>query len=151
LEFVPEKALFMGRIIGIDVGQKRIGLAVTDPLRLIATGLDTVPAGKIFSYLAEYIKKEKVDLFVVGSPLTMNNQPSESVKYADPFVRKLAKTFDSIPVKRIDERFTSKIAKQAIIDSGTRKEARRNKATVDKISAVIILQSFLDQENSFNK
>ena len=141
----------MGRIIGIDVGQKRIGLAVTDPLRLFATGLDTVPVGKIFSYLAEYIKKEKVDLFVVGSPLTMNNQPSESVKYVDPFVRKLVKTFDSIPVKRIDERFTSRMAKQAIIDSGTRKEARRNKAMVDKISAVIILQSFLDQENSFNK
>ncbi len=141
----------MGRIIGIDVGQKRIGLAVTDPLRLFATGLDTVPAGKIFSYLAEYIKNEKVDLFVVGSPLTMNNQPSESVKYVDPFVRKLAKTFVSIPIKRIDERFTSRIAKQAIIESGTRKEARRNKAMVDKISAVIILQSFLDQENSFNK
>ncbi len=141
----------MGRIIGIDVGQKRIGLAVTDPLRLFATGLDTVPVGKIFSYLAEYIKKEKVDLFVVGSPLTMNNQPSESVKYVDPFVRKLVKTFDSIPVKRIDERFTSRMAKQAIIDSGIRKEARRNKAMVDKISAVIILQSFLDQENSFNK
>ena len=141
----------MGRIIGIDVGQKRIGLAVTDPLRLFATGLDTVPVGKIFSYLAEYIKKEKVDLFVVGSPLTMNNQPSESVKYVDPFVRKLVKTFDSIPVKRIDERFTSRMAKQAIIDSGIRKEARRNKAMVDQISAVIILQSFLDQEKYFNK
>jgi putative holliday junction resolvase len=81
----------MGRIIGIDVGQKRIGLAVTDPLRLFATGLDTVPAGKIFSYLAEYIKKEKVDLFVVGSPLTMNNRPSDSVKYVDSICQKTGK------------------------------------------------------------
>ena len=141
----------MGRIIGIDVGQKRIGLAVTDPLRLFATGLDTVPAGKIFSYLDEYIKKEKVDLFVVGSPLTMNNRPSESVKYVDPFVRKLVKTFDQIPVKRIDERYTSKMAKQAIIAGIPGKQARQNKAMVDKISAVIILQSFLDRENFLNK
>ncbi len=141
----------MGRIIGIDVGQKRIGLAVTDPLRLFATGLDTVPAGKIFSYLADYIQKEKVDLFVVGSPLTMNNRPSESVKYVNPFVRKLVKTFDPIPVKRFDERYTSKIAKQTIISGIPGRKARQNKALVDKISAVIMLQSFLDHDNSLNK
>jgi len=141
----------LGRVIGIDVGQKRIGLAVTDPLRLIATGLDTVPIGKVFDFLAEYLTSEKVDLFVVGLPRTMNNQPSDSVKYIDPFVKKLTKTFGAIPVKLIDERFTSGIAKKAIFDSGTGKMARRNKALIDKVSAVIILQSFLDQENFLNR
>jgi putative holliday junction resolvase len=139
----------MGRIIGIDVGQKRIGLAVTDPLGIFATGLDTVPVSEIFNYLLKYKEKENVDVFVVGSPLKMNNMPSESVKYIEPFVKKLIKTFPEIPVRRIDERFTSKLAKQAILDSGTRKMARRNKELVDKISAVIMLQSFLDQEQNF--
>jgi putative holliday junction resolvase len=138
----------MGRIIGIDVGQKRIGLAVTDPLGIFATGLDTVAVSEIFEYLLRYKEKEKVDAFVVGSPLKMNNTPSESVKYIEPFIKKLVRVIPEIPVRRIDERFTSKLAKQAIIDSGSRKMARRNKAIVDKISAVIMLQSFLDQEQN---
>ena len=133
--------------MGIDVGQKRIGLAVTDPLRIISTGLDTVPVSQIFTYLSEYVRKEKVDIFVVGSPVTMSNQPSGASKYVDPFVRKLKKMFGQIPVRLMDERYTSRLAKQAIIDSGIGKKARRDKGRVDKISAVIILQSFLDQEN----
>ena len=137
----------MGRIMAIDVGQKRIGLAVTDPLGIIATGLDTVGVSGIFEYLAIYTEKEKIDLFLVGHPLQMNNKPSESVKYVEPFVKKLKKTFPDIPVRLTDERFTSKLAKQAMITGGSGKEARKNKAMIDKISAVIMLQSFLDQEN----
>ncbi len=133
--------------MGIDVGQKRVGLAVTDPLRIISTGLDTVPANQVFNYISEYVRKEKVDIFVVGSPVTMSNHPSGASKYVDPFVRKLKKMFGQIPVKLADERYTSSLAKQVIIDSGIGKKARRDKARVDKISAVIILQSFLDQEN----
>lgn len=133
--------------MGIDVGQKRIGLAVTDPLRIISTGLDTIPVSQIFTYLSEYVRKEKVDIFVVGSPVTMSNQPSEASKYVDPFVRKLKKMFGQIPVRLMDERYTSSLAKQTIIDLGIGKVARRDKGRVDKISAVIILQSFLDQEN----
>ena len=131
--------------MAIDVGQKRIGLAVTDPLGIFATGLDTVSVAGIFNYLKEYTAKEKVDAFVVGLPLQMNSKPSESSRFVDPFVKNLAKIFPSIPIERIDERFTSKIARQAMIDGGTSKTGRRNKALVDKISAVIILQSFLDQ------
>ena len=141
----------MGRIVGMDIGQKRIGLAVTDPLGIFATGLDTVAVSDIFRYLSEYIEKETIDGFVVGSPLKMNNLPSESIRYIEPFVRKLIKTFPGIPVMRIDERYTSKLARQAILDGGVRKMARRNKAMVDKISAVIMLQSFLDQEKNFYK
>ncbi len=137
----------MGRILAIDVGQKRIGLAVTDPLGIIATGLDTVSISKVFEYLAAYSEKEKIDLFIIGHPLQMNNKPSESVKYIEPFFKKLKKTFPDIPVRFADERFTSKLAKQAIIAGGHSKEARKNKAMIDKISAVIMLQSFLDQEN----
>lgn len=141
----------MGRILAMDIGQKRIGLAVTDPLRLIASGLDTVPVNEIFKYLASYIEKVNIDLIVVGSPVQMNNQPSESVKYIEPVIKKLAKMFPEIPIKCFDERFTSKIAKQVIIESGIGKMARRNKAMVDKISAVIILQSFLEQSKILNK
>jgi putative holliday junction resolvase len=135
----------MGRILGMDVGQKRIGLAVTDPLKIIATGLDTVSVAEIFNYLKEFTTRENVETFVVGLPVQMNNKPSGSAIYIDPFIKKLVKAFPDIPVRRIDERFTSKIAKQTMIDGGSTRTTRRNKATVDKISAVIMLQSFLDQ------
>jgi putative holliday junction resolvase len=141
----------MGRIVGMDVGQKRIGLAVTDPLGIFATGLDTVAVSDIFRYLSDYMKTEKVDFLVVGSPVKMNNKPSESVKYIEPIVKALIRTFPGLPVRRIDERFTSRLAKQAILDGGIRKMARRNKAMVDKISAVIMLQSFIDQEKNLSK
>ncbi len=130
--------------MGMDIGQKRIGLAVTDPLRLIATGLDTVSVNELFNFLVAYTEKENIDLFVVGAPLQMNNQPSESVKYIKPVINKLLKTFPEIPIRYIDERFTSKLAKQTMIEGGTSKKARSNKGMIDKISAVIILQSFLD-------
>lgn len=133
----------MGRILAIDYGQKRVGLAVTDELKLIATSLGTVPAHKIFDFLKDYTRKNDVESFVVGEPKQMNNTPSESAKYIDPFVTRLRKEFREIPVERIDERFTSLIATQAIRNSGLKQKARRNKALVDTVSATILLQSFL--------
>lgn len=134
----------MGRIMAIDVGQKRIGLAVTDPHGIIATGLETVGVNDIFKYLSDYAAVEKLDMFLVGMPVQMNNMPSESVKYVKPFIKKLKKTFPYITVKLADERFTSKLAMQAMIEGGLGKKARKDKALADKISAVIMLQSFLD-------
>jgi putative Holliday junction resolvase len=133
----------MGRIIAIDYGQKRVGLAVTDELKLIATSLATVPAHKIFDFLKDYTVKNPVECFVVGEPKQMNNTPSDSVKYIDPFVNRLRKEFREIPVERMDERFTSLIAAQTIRNSGLKKKARRNKSLVDAVSATLLLQSFL--------
>ena len=137
----------MGRILAIDYGRKKTGLAVTDPLKIIATGLDTVPSHTLMDFLKNYLKKEKVELFVIGYPRRMSGELSESVKYIDPFIKKLKKTFPDIDLKLADERFTSKMAFQSMIDGGLKKEARKNKALVDKISATIILQSFLEQQN----
>ncbi len=139
----------MGRILAIDFGQKRAGIAVTDPLQIIATGLTTVPAAKCLEYLAEYCKKETVEAFVVGEARQMDYSESESMKYIKPFVGKLKKQFPDISVHLVDERFTSKIAHQAMIDGGLKKKQRQNKALVDTISATIILQSFLEQKNRF--
>ncbi|MBL7905866.1 MAG: Holliday junction resolvase RuvX [Bacteroidales bacterium] len=134
----------MGRILAIDYGQKRVGLAVTDEQRIIASPLTTVHSKDVIAFLRDYISRENVDLFVVGEPKQMNNQASESVKFIDPFIRLLMKHFPGIPVERIDERFTSLMAKRAILDSGARKKDRQNKALVDTVSAAIILQSYLD-------
>lgn len=139
----------MGRILAIDYGQKRVGLAVTDPLQIIATALGTVHVKDIFAYLKDYVQKEDVESFVVGEPLQLNNTPSESARFVDPFVKKLKKTYPSLPVYRIDERFTSKIASQTILASGVSKKQRQKKETVDTVSAVIILQSFLESKNLF--
>ncbi|PID69798.1 MAG: Holliday junction resolvase RuvX [Flavobacteriales bacterium] len=133
----------MARILAIDYGKKRTGIAVTDELQIIASGLTTVDTQKIFSFLTDYLSKEKVALFLVGEPKQMNNTPSESETIIQPFVEKLQKTFPKIPVKRIDERFTSKMAFQTMIDSGLKRKQRQNKALVDEISATIILQSYL--------
>ena len=133
----------LGRILAFDFGKKRTGIAVTDELQIIASGLTTVDTKKIFSFLTEYLKKETVELFIVGEPKQMNNTASESEQYIQPFVKKLSTTFPKIPIKRIDERFTSKMAFQTMIDGGLNKNQRRNKALVDEISATIILQSFL--------
>ncbi len=141
--------IFLGRILAIDYGQKRIGLAVTDPLQIIATTLDTVERKKIWEYLAIYTKKEVVDSFVVGMPTKMNNQPSESVKYILPFIEELKNKYPNCPVFTMDERFTSKMAVQAMIDGGLKKMARRDKATIDRVSASLILQSFLEKKNRF--
>ncbi|MEI6696445.1 MAG: Holliday junction resolvase RuvX [Bacteroidota bacterium] len=139
----------MGRILAIDYGQKRVGIAVTDEFQLIANGLTTVHSKDIFVFLKDYISKEKVDCFVVGEPRQMNNLPSESVKFIDPFIKQLKKIFPEIPIERIDERFTSKIASQTMLTAGLKKKDRQNKALVDTISATIILQSFMETNFKF--
>ncbi len=136
----------MGRILAIDYGQKRVGLAVTDELRIIATALTTVHSKDVIRFLKDYLQTEKVDCFVVGEPRQMNNMISDSAKFIEPFVKKLKKEFPDISVERYDELFTSKIAVQTMISAGLKKKDRQNKETVDKISAVLILQSYLDSE-----
>lgn len=133
----------MGRILAIDFGEKKTGIAVTDELKIIASGLTTIATKNIFSFLTEYLKTENVELFVVGEPKQMNNKPSESEQFIAPFVKKLSQTFPKIPIKRMDERFTSKMAFQSMIDSGLSKKQRQNKKLIDEISATIILQSYL--------
>ena len=133
----------MGRILAIDFGEKRTGIAVTDELQIIASGLTTVDTKGLLSFILDYVQKEKVDLFVVGEPKQMNNSESESEQYIQHFLTSLEKKIPNIPIKRIDERFTSKMAFQTMIDSGLKKKQRRNKALVDEISATIILQSYL--------
>ncbi|MCD4698050.1 MAG: Holliday junction resolvase RuvX [Bacteroidales bacterium] len=133
----------MGRILAIDYGRKRVGLAVTDENKIIATALETVHSKDIIDYLKKYIKNEKVECFVVGEPKQMNNEASEAVKFINPFVKKLAKEFPDINIARYDERFTSKMAVQSMIDSNVKKKDRQNKANIDKISAVLILQDYM--------
>lgn len=133
----------MSRILAIDYGKKRTGIAVTDELQIIASGLTTVNTDLLFPFLKDYVQKEKVELILVGEPKQMNNAASESELLIAPFVEKLEKIFPNITVKRIDERFTSKMAFKTMIDSGLKRKQRRNKALVDEISATIILQSYL--------
>ncbi len=133
----------MGRIIAIDFGKKRTGIAVTDELQIIASGLKTVNTDELLTFLKDYTQKEKVDLFLMGKPKQMNNTDSDSEQLILPFITKLTKQFPQIPLQRVDERFTSKMAFQTMIDSGLKKKQRRNKALVDEISATIILQSYL--------
>lgn len=133
----------MGRILAIDFGKVRTGIAVTDELQLIASGLETVATKDLISFLKNYTATEQVELFVVGEPKQMNNEPSESEALIIPFLEKLSKAFPKIPIERVDERFTSKMAFQTMIDSGLSKKKRKNKALVDEISATLILQSYL--------
>ncbi|MDY7393697.1 Holliday junction resolvase RuvX [Aureibaculum sp. 2210JD6-5] len=133
----------MARILAIDYGKKRTGIAVTDELQLIASGLTTVATHEFFDFLNDYLKQEKVELFLVGEPKQMNNQVSESEALIIPFINRLTKLHPTIPIKRVDERFTSKMAFQTMIDSGLKKKQRQNKALIDEISATIILQSYL--------
>ena len=133
----------MGRILAIDYGLKRTGIAVTDELQIIASGLTTVSTNDLISFLKDYIKKEKIELFLIGEPKQMNNSPSESEAFIIPFIKKLENVFPNIPIKRVDERFTSKMAFQTMIDSGLKKSQRKNKALIDEISATLILQSYL--------
>jgi putative Holliday junction resolvase len=134
----------MGRIIAIDYGQKRVGLAVTDPLKIIANGLTTVSSGEIFQFLDTYLAKEPVEMFIVGMPKKMNNEDSDSVRLIEPFVKGLKNRFPSIPVRMVDERFTSVLAHRALIEGGASKKKRREKEIIDEISATIILQSYLE-------
>lgn len=136
----------MPRVIGIDFGMKRVGLAVTDPAQLIASGLTTVSADAIFSYLASYLKSESVDCFVVGLPRQMNYDSSESEPYILEFIENLKVHFPGIPIRRVDERFTSKMAVQSTIENRLKKKKRRDKALVDEISATLILQSYLERK-----
>ena len=131
----------MDRIVGIDYGRKRVGVAVSDPLGIFASPLDTVPAAKIIDYLKKYAETESVTRFVVGYPMNMNNTPSEAAADVDVFLKSLAKAFPSVPVTLEDERFTSVLAHRAMIDGGMKAKDRRDKNSVDKISAAIILQS----------
>jgi putative Holliday junction resolvase len=136
----------MKRIIGIDYGKKRVGVAVSDPLMIFASPLETVPTANIINYLKTYTSTEEVEKFVVGYPLNMDNKPSEAARYVDIFLKQLKKAFPNIPVVLEDERFTSVLAFQSLIDSGVKKMDRRDKAAVDKVSAAIILQTFMDRK-----
>lgn len=136
----------MGRIIAIDFGKVRTGIAVTDELQLIASGLTTVGTSGLLDFLKKYVAAEQVVQFVVGEPKQMNNTPSESEALIIPFLQKLGNTFPTIPIARQDERFTSKMAVQTMIDSGLKKSQRKNKALVDEISATIILQAYLNRK-----
>jgi putative Holliday junction resolvase len=131
-------------MIGIDFGLKRVGLAVSDPLGIFASALDTVSAAKVITYLQSYIMAQPVSLFVVGYPKNLDNTPSENAQHVELFVKQLKKTFPAIPVCYEDERFTSKMAFRAMIDGGLKKMQRRDKATVDRVSAALILQGYLD-------
>ena len=133
----------MGRILAIDYGLKRTGIAVTDELQIIASGLTTVDSKELLLFLQDYVANETVDLFLVGEPKQMDNTPSESEFLIAPFLKKLTHLFPNIPVKRVDERFTSKMAFQTMIDSGLKKKQRKNKDLIDEISATLILQSYL--------
>ena len=134
----------MGRILAIDYGKKRSGVAVTDILQIIANGLTTVPTNELLPFLTDYVSKEPVDKVIIGYPRQMNNEDSENMKNIEPFIRSLSEKIPTISIEFIDERFTSVMAHRAMIDGGLKKKARQNKALVDEISATIILQSYLE-------
>ncbi len=135
----------MERLLSIDYGRKRVGVAVSDPLGIFATPLETVPSAKIIDYLKNYAQREKVKCFIVGYPMNLNNKPSEAAKDVDVFLKHLKKHFPDIPVFLEDERFTSQLAMNAMIAGGMKKSDRREKGNVDKVSAAIILQTYLDR------
>lgn len=139
----------MGRIIAIDYGRKRTGLAVSDPMQLIANGLGAVPSGEAAAFLQHYATQEPVELFVVGQPRQLNNEPSENMRHVEAFVNRLRKVIPDIPITYADERFTSVMAHQAMIDGGLPKKKRQDKALVDELSAVIILQGYLETKRRF--
>ena len=135
------------RVLAFDYGTKRIGIAVTDPLQIIATGLDTIHPKDIIAYLKKYLSTEQVELFVVGEPKQMNGSPSQSAPQIKGFITTLNKNFPDIPVEQIDERFTSKMASAAVAQSGFKKTDRQNKERLDTISATIILQTYLQKKS----
>jgi len=143
---INQKNCGLGRYLGIDYGKKRTGLAVCDPTKTIASPFTTVLTNDLHSFIESYTADEDIEGFVIGYPRQMNNKPSEAVRYINPFVKYLEKKYSDIPVYLVDERFTSKMAVQAMVAGGMKKQKRRDKANVDKISAAIILQSFLDQK-----
>lgn len=136
----------MARLLAIDYGKKRTGLAVSDEMQIIAGGLTTVPTVELIDYLLDYVKREPVERIIVGLPKQMNNEPSENMGRITPFVNRLRKLLPSIPVEFHDERFTSVLAQRTIIEAGIKKMARRNKELVDEVSATIILQSYMESK-----
>ena len=137
----------MGRILGIDYGRKRTGVAVTDVLQIVATAIGTVPTHTLMQFIKDYVSREQVEKIVVGQPKQLNGQPSESMRYIEPFVRRLKQALPHIPVVMYDERFTSSIAHRSMIDGGMKKTDRRDKARVDSIAATIILNDYLSSIN----
>lgn len=143
----------MARLIAIDYGKKRTGIAVSDSLQIIANGLTTVDTATLFDFLKDYLSKEDVETIIVGLPRQMNNELSENMQRIEPFVNKLRQLYPTIPVEYSDERFSSKLAHRAMIDGGLKKKERQNKALVDEISATIILQGYMESQrmNRWNK
>ena len=141
----------MGRILALDYGRKRTGVAVTDPLQIIAGGLDTVATHTLEPFLADYLAKNEVDAIVVGMPRQADGSPSESYTYIKPFVEKLRKKYPAMKIELHDERYTSVLALRAMIEGGVKKSDRQNKGLVDKVSATIILQSWLEQRDTLQK
>ena len=136
--------------MAIDLGRKRCGVAVTDPLQIIANGLTTVESHKLVDFVLNYVKQEEVEQIVIGEPKDMKNNPSDCSKYIEPIVNRLRKLLPHIPVEYVDERFTSVLAHRAMLDGGLKKKDRQNKALVDEISACIILQSYMDSKKIHN-
>ncbi len=136
----------MSRILAIDYGKKRTGIAVTDPMQIIANGLTTVPTHELVDFLLKYIQQEKVERIIVGHPRQMNYEESDNMKNIVPFINRLKKLLPDMPLELVDERFTSVLAHQAMLTGGLKKKARQNKALVDEISATIILQSYLESK-----
>ncbi|MDD3773297.1 MAG: Holliday junction resolvase RuvX [Weeksellaceae bacterium] len=135
----------MSRILAIDYGKKRTGLAVTDPMRIIASGLQTIETEKLFAFLRDYFSKEKVEIAIVGEPKQMDGTPSESAGMIEKFVTDFSREFPFLKIERIDERFTSKMASRTLIDSGLKKKKRQDKALLDEVSATIMLQDYLNR------
>lgn len=133
----------MGRILGIDYGRKRTGVAVTDPLQIVASAVGTMPTHTVLQFIIKYVAQEQVDAIVIGQPVQLNGQPSESMKYITPFVGQLRKSLPQMDIVMFDERFTSSLAHQAMLAGGMKKSDRRDKARVDAIAATIILNDFL--------
>ena len=136
----------MSRIVAIDYGRKRTGIAVSDTMQLIANGLTTVPTHELLNFIGDYIAKEPVERIIIGLPKQMNNEASENMKNIEPFVRSLKKRFPELPVEYVDERFTSVLAHRTMLEAGLKKKDRQNKALVDEISANIILQTYLESK-----
>lgn len=140
----------MSRILAIDYGRKRCGVAVTDVLQLIPNGLATVPSHELLQFVLDYVGRESVECIVIGLPKQMNNELSENMKYIEPFVRSLQKRLPTMPIQYVDERFTSVMAHRTMLEAGLKKKDRQNKALVDEISATIILQTYLESKKNIN-
>lgn len=137
----------MGRLLAIDYGRKRCGIAVTDPLRIVATALATVASGELVSFVKSYMAKEQVDEIIVGEPRTLSGEPSQSMRYITPAINQLRRQLPGIEVKFFDERFTSTLAHKAMLESGTKKSDRRDKGAIDRMAAVIILNGYLESRS----